>query len=38
MLFDWLGVAQVIPTHPALSVRGPKHEVKKGRTLVLDAE
>jgi hypothetical protein len=38
MLFDWLDVGQVIPTHPAISVCGPKHGVKKGKTLVLHAE
>src|SRR5579872_2123819 len=38
MLFDWLVVGGVIPTSPAASVRGPKHVVKRGKTLVLDAE
>jgi site-specific recombinase XerD len=38
MLFDWLVVGQVVPTSPASSVRGPKHVVKRGKTLVLDAE
>jgi site-specific recombinase XerD len=38
MLFDWLVVGQVVPTNPASSVRGPKHVVKKGKTLVLDAD
>jgi integrase/recombinase XerD len=38
MLFDWLVVGQVLPFHPASSVRGPKHVVKKGKTPVLDAE
>ncbi len=38
MLFDWLVVGQVIPMNPAASVRGPRHVVKKGKTLVLSAE
>jgi integrase/recombinase XerD len=38
MLFDWLGVGQVLPFNPASSVRGPKHVVKKGKTPVFDAE
>jgi integrase/recombinase XerD len=38
MLFDWLVVGQILPFNPASSVRGPKHVVKKGETLVLDAE
>ena len=35
MLFDWLVVGQVLPMNPAASVRGPKHVVKKGKTVVL---
>jgi integrase/recombinase XerD len=38
MLIDWLVVGQVLPFNPAASVRGPKHVVKKGKTLVLSAE
>jgi integrase/recombinase XerD len=38
MLFDWLVTGQILPTNPAASVRGPKHVVKKGKTLVLSAE
>lgn len=38
MLFDWLVIGQVIPMNPAASVRGPRHVVKKGKTLVLSAE
>ena len=38
MLMDWLVVGQVLPLNPASSVRGPKHVVKKGKTLVLSAE
>jgi integrase/recombinase XerD len=35
MLMDWMVVGQVIPFNPAASVRGPRHVVKKGKTLVL---
>ncbi len=35
MLFDYLVVGQVVPMNPASSVRGPRHVVKKGKTLVL---
>jgi integrase/recombinase XerD len=38
MLLDWLVVGQVLPFNPAASVRGPRHVVKKGKTLVLSAE
>jgi integrase/recombinase XerD len=38
MLFDWLVVSQVMPQNPAAAVKGPKHEVKKGKTPVLTAE
>jgi site-specific recombinase XerD len=37
MLFDWLITGQVVPMNPAAGVRGPKHVVKTGKTLVLDA-
>ena len=37
MLFDWLVTGQVVPFNPAASVRGPKHVVKRGKTLVLAA-
>lgn len=37
MLFDWLVTGQVISVNPAASVRGPKHVVRKGKTLVLSA-
>jgi site-specific recombinase XerD len=36
-LFDWLVTGHVMHTNPALSVRGPKHVVRKGKTPVLDA-
>jgi hypothetical protein len=35
MMFDWLAVGGVLPFNPATAVRGPKHVVKKGKTLVL---
>ena len=38
MLFDWLVIGQVISVNPAASVRGPKHVVRKGKTLVLSAK
>jgi site-specific recombinase XerD len=37
MLFDWLVVGQVMRMNPAASVRGPRHVVKKGKTVVLTA-
>jgi site-specific recombinase XerD len=36
-LFDWLVMGHVMQTNPALSVRGPKHIVRKGKTPILDA-
>ena len=38
MLFDWLATGQVVPLNPAAAVRGTKHVVEIGRTLVLDSE
>ena len=38
MLMDWLVVGQVIPWNPAAAVRGPRYQVKKGKTPVLSAE
>jgi len=38
MLMDWMVIGQVLPFNPAASVRGPRHVVKKGKTLVLSAE
>jgi hypothetical protein len=35
-LFDWLVTGQVVPANPAGSVRGPRHVVTSGQTLVLD--
>lgn len=37
-LFDYLVAGQVIPMNPAASVRGPKHNVKKGKTPVLNSD
>jgi site-specific recombinase XerC len=31
-------VQQVMPANPAHPVRGPKHSVKKGKTLVLNTD
>jgi integrase len=36
-LFDWLVTGHIIRSDPALSVRGPRHVVRKGKTPVLDA-
>ena len=35
-LFDWLVAGQVVPVNPAVSVRGPSHSVRRGKTPVLD--
>ena len=35
-LFDWLVRTQVVPLNPAVSVRGPAHSVRRGKTPVLD--
>ncbi|WP_085811378.1 tyrosine-type recombinase/integrase [Sphingomonas sp. TZW2008] len=35
-LFDWLVRSQVVPTNPAVSVRGPAYSVRRGKTPVLD--
>jgi len=37
-LFDWLVTGQVVPINPAASVRGPRHIVRTGKTLVLDPD
>ena len=37
-LFDYLVVGQLMPSNPALSVRGPKHVVTMGKTPVLSGE
>ena len=38
MLLDYLVTGQVVPMNPAAAVRGPRYSVKKGKTLVLDAD
>jgi site-specific recombinase XerD len=38
MLFDWMVVGQVIPLNPAHSVRGPKHNQRRGKTPVLQTD
>jgi site-specific recombinase XerD len=35
MLFDWLVIRHVMPVNPALSVRGPKYVLRRGKTPVL---
>jgi len=37
-LFDWLVRTQVVPGNPAISVRGPAHSVRRGKTPVLAPE
>lgn len=37
-LFDYLVIGQIIPANPALSVRGPRFSVTKGRTAPLEPE
>jgi site-specific recombinase XerD len=37
-LFDWLVIGQVVPVNPAVSVRGPSHVVRQGKTPVLEAD
>lgn len=38
MVFDYLVLAQIVPTNPAAAVRGPKYSTKRGKTPVLSAE
>lgn len=38
MLFDWLVTGQIVEVNPAISVRGPKYVVKRGKTPVLTAD
>jgi integrase/recombinase XerD len=38
MLFNWLVLGQVLPTNPALFVRGPKFSRQVGVTPILEAE
>ena len=37
-LFDWLVTSQIVPVNPAVSVRGPRHIVKSGKTPVLEPD
>ena len=37
-LFDWMVTGQALPFNPAHAVRGPKHSVKRGKTVVLAAD
>ncbi len=37
MLFGWLVTGQVIPSSPAVEVRGPRHKIKKGSTTVMSS-
>ena len=37
MLFDWFVVEGVVADNPAASVKGPKHNPKRGKTPVLSA-
>lgn len=37
-LFDWMVVGQVMPSNPAVSVRGPKQSMRRGKTPVLTPE
>jgi site-specific recombinase XerD len=38
MLFDWLVIGQVMPANLTPAVRGPKHVVKTGKTLVFEGD
>jgi hypothetical protein len=38
MLVDWLVRGQVVPTNPAIVVRGQKYVVKKGKSPILSAD
>jgi integrase/recombinase XerC len=37
-LFDWLVTGQIVAHNPAVSVRGPAHSVRRGKTPVLDPQ
>lgn len=37
-LFDYLVTGGILPSNPAISARGPKYVVKRGKTPVLSAE
>jgi integrase/recombinase XerD len=38
MMFDWMVTGGFLPVNPAASVRGPRYQVKKGKTPVLHVE
>ena len=38
MLFDWMVTGHIIAVNPAHAVRGPRYNVRRGKTPVLDAE
>jgi integrase/recombinase XerD len=38
MMFDWMVTGGVLPVNPASSVRGPRYQIKKGKTPVLHVE
>ena len=38
MLFDWLVVHHAVPVNPALSVRGPKYVLRRGKTPILSKD
>jgi site-specific recombinase XerC len=35
-MFDWMVIGQIMPVNPASAVRGPHHNVRRGKTPVLD--
>jgi site-specific recombinase XerD len=35
-LFDWLVIGQIVPVNPSASVRGPSHQVRRGKTPALE--
>jgi hypothetical protein len=38
MLFDWLVTGGILASHPATSVRCPKHVIKRGKTPLLTTD
>lgn len=38
MMFDWMVTGGTLPVNPAASVRGPRYQIKKGKTPVLRVE
>jgi site-specific recombinase XerD len=35
-LFDWMAAGEIMPANPAAAVRGPRHVVRRGKTVALD--